>query len=114
MTRAGAVAQRHLTLFNECVHSGDFSALLAEFAQDAVLKFENVPGAGTLEFQGLQAITTAYEQQPPDDQIDSTAEAFEEGESIVVPFAWRADSSTGVMRLTYADGRLAQMVVIFD
>ncbi|TYK51446.1 nuclear transport factor 2 family protein [Actinomadura decatromicini] len=103
-----------MALFNECVSNGDFSALLAEFAPDAVVKFENVPGAGTLEFQGLRAITKAYERQPPDDKIDLTTEAFEDGESIVVPFAWRADGSTGVMRLTYADGRLAQMVVIFD
>lgn len=113
MTTARESAERHVALFNECVRAEDFGLLLAEFTPDARVRFENVPGAGVLEFRGIQAIAAAYEQQPPDDQIDIAADPFEENGTLVVPFAWRADRSLGTMRLEYASGQLARMVVVF-
>jgi hypothetical protein len=113
MTQAAAIAQHHVWLFNQCVQTADFTLLLAEFSSDAQVRFENVPGAGLLEFHGLPAITAAYQQQPPDDQIVVTAEPFTEDDTIVVPFAWRTDNSPGTMRLTYTAGQLDRMVVVF-
>src|SRR5580658_8485554 len=56
--------------FNDGVSSGDFSRHLARFTDDAVMRFENLPAAGDLEFAGRQAYTAAYAERPADDQIE--------------------------------------------
>jgi len=73
----------------------------------------NVPGAGTLEFVGREAYTDAYAQRPPDDQIDVTGQISGEGDTVVIPFAWRRDGARGEMRVTRRDGRISRMVVVF-
>jgi hypothetical protein len=86
---------------------------MKRFADDALMRFENVPGAGTLEFAGRPAIAAAYEQQPPDDQVDPAGPAREEDGAVVIPFAWRRDGAPGMMRLTVSDDRISRIVVTF-
>jgi hypothetical protein len=122
-TEAAVLAAHHVSEFNDAIAAKNFSEFLRLFTDDAVIRFENVPGAGQLEFAGREAYTKAYADQPPDDQIDISglAEPDEDGSGIVVPFAWRRDHSPGTMRLTYTqredddlDSRLVtRMTVIF-
>jgi ketosteroid isomerase-like protein len=101
---AAILAARHVAAFNDAVEAGDFTEFLLLFTDDAVVRFENVPGAGTLEFVGRDAYTRAYRERPPDDQIDIAGTAVAEGNSVTVPFTWRRSRSPGTMRLTFTGG----------
>jgi hypothetical protein len=105
-TEAAVLAAHHVTQFNDAVAAKNFSEFLCLFTDDAVIRFENVPVAGQLEFAGREAYTKAYAEQPPDDQIDicGLAEPDEDGNGVVVPFAWRRDRGQGTLRLTYTQG----------
>jgi hypothetical protein len=58
--------ESHVARFNEGVRSGDWEPMLAHFADDAELRFENVPAG---PFVGLEEIRRGYVAQPPDDEI---------------------------------------------
>jgi hypothetical protein len=102
--QAAALASRHVTEFNDAVEARAFGMFLTLFSDDAVIRFENVPAAGTLEFAGRDAYTSAYQQQPPDDQIDISGPVSPDGLSVTVPFTWRRDKEPGTMRLSYRPG----------
>ena len=100
--------------FNAAVGSGDYAPLLSRFTDHAVLRFENVPPkAATIEFAGRQAIADAYQQNPPDDQIDLTGEPIDRGEHLIVGFAWRRDQSPGVLDFVRTGGLVSALTVIF-
>jgi hypothetical protein len=101
---AAAIASRHVTDFNDAVQAREFGGFLTLFTDGAVIRFENVPGAGTLEFAGRDAYTTAYLQQPPDDLIDIAGPVSVQDNAVTVPFRWRRDKARGTMRLTYRPG----------
>lgn len=112
--RVLAFVTGHVATFNAASASGDFSALLGQFTDDAVVRFENVPGAGVLEYAGREAYTAAYATSPPTDQIDVIGDPREEEGAIVVNFVWRDARSPGVMRLTVNDDELiTHMLVAF-
>lgn len=113
VSEAAELADRHVAAFNDAVVTGDFTGFLTGFHDDAVIRFENVPQAGLMEFAGRPAYTAAYQQQPPDDQIDVTAPPQDEDGTLVIPFAWRRDGARGTMRLQLLDGRIARMTVTF-
>jgi hypothetical protein len=121
-TEAAILAARHVSAFNDAVAACNYLQFLSLFTDDAVIRFENVPGAGELEYAGREACAKAYKDQPPDDQIDICGSAKPDGNGLVVPFAWRRDGKQGTLRLAYAkndagslDKRLvARMSVIFD
>jgi len=113
MTTLDEFALDHAAAFNDAVARGRFDDFLTRFSDDAVVRFENLPGAGTLEFDGLAAIAEAYREQPPDDQIDIAGEPRDEGGTIVIRFEWRRDGSPGVMRITRAGGQITRMTVVF-
>ncbi len=107
-------AVRHVAAFNRAVETGDFASFLTRFADDAVIRFENVPGAvGVLEFAGRAAYTAAYADQPPDDQIDIVGSVRQEKDVIVISFAWRSDGGPGIMRAVVSAGLIAGMSVQF-
>jgi hypothetical protein len=110
---ATAVARAHVAAFNAAVAAGDYADFLRGFADEALVRFENVPGVGVLEFAGRAAYTAAYEQRPPDDQIDMTGPASCDGEQLVIPFAWRLDAAAGTIRLTRSGGLVTEMIVRF-
>jgi steroid Delta-isomerase len=101
---AAVLVAHHVAEFNDAVAAGSFFQFLTLFADDAVVRFENVPGAGTLEFAGREDYTRAYNEQPPDDKIDIAGLVFVDGDEAVVPFTWRQDEAPGTMRLRYAAG----------
>ncbi len=103
----------HVAAFNSAVERGDFGAFRTRFADDAVIRFENVPGAGPLEFAGRAAYTAAYADQPSGDQIVAAAARREDG-AIVVPFGWRRDGGRGTMCMIVSAGLIARMTVQFD
>ncbi len=60
------LVESHVRAFNDGVRTGDWEPMLARFADDAELRFENVPAG---PFGGLDEIRHAYREQPPDDEI---------------------------------------------
>ena len=106
-------AADHVASFNAAVASGSFDAFLDRFSDQAVVRFENVPRAGTLEFAGDLAIAEAYRTQPPDDQIELDGTVERSGDDVMIPFVWRRDRSPGLMRLRVEHGLIRRMTVIF-
>jgi mannose-6-phosphate isomerase-like protein (cupin superfamily) len=114
MSWVPSFAADYVATFNTAVGTGDFSSLLARWTDDAVMRFENVPPTGgTLEFTGRPAYTSAYQENPPDDQIDLAGEPTEENGCVIVGFTWRRGQAPGVMRLTVADGLISNVLVTF-
>jgi hypothetical protein len=113
MSAASDCADRHVAAFNDAVASGDFGDFLDRFDDAAVIRFENVPSAGVLEFAGRPAYAEAYARMPPDDQIDIAGPPREDDGAVVIPFAWRRDGSRGTMRLALANGSITRMTVTF-
>ena len=101
---AAVLAARHVAEFNDAVAARNFAQFLGLFSDDAVIRFENVPGAGSLEFAGRDAYTRAYAEQPPDDKIDISGAVSVDGDAAVVPFVWRRDQAPGTMRLRFTAG----------
>ena len=101
---AAVLAAKHVAEFNDAVAAESFAQFLCLFADDAVIRFENVPGAGTLEYAGRDAYSKAYGEHPPDDKIDISAPVTVDGEEAVVPFEWQHDHAPGTMRLTFTAG----------
>jgi len=119
---AAILTARQVAAFNVAVEAGDFTDYLALFADDAVITFENVPGAGELKYAGRDAYAHAYATQPPRDKIDITATARCQGDEVIVPFVWRREGETGTLQMTFTSGttddideRLVKaMTVTFD
>jgi hypothetical protein len=107
-------AEQHVAAFNAAVMAGDFAAFLDGFTDDAVIRFENVPGAGSLEYSGRPAYQAAYAEQPPDDQLEIAGMVEHQGSDVIIPFAWRRDpGSRGIMRLTRRDEGISKLTVTF-
>ena len=101
--------QEHFRLFNEAVRAKDWTAFLATFAPDAVMRFENVPAG---PYQGIAAITAAYQENPPDDTMTLLSDD-RDGAGDVVKFGWDA-GGRGTMRLDWRDGKVSALKVAFD
>jgi ketosteroid isomerase-like protein len=103
-TDAAILAARHVSVFNAAVAARNFSTYLGLFTDDAVVRFENVPGQGLLEYSGRDEYTKAYKEQPPDDKIDISGTPEVHGQTIVVPGVWRRDGDHLSVRITYTTG----------
>lgn len=104
--------EHHVELFNEGVRTGDFTAMLVQFTDDAELVFEGVPVG---PFAGKPAIAEAYATNPPDDEIDIVS--VEEAEhEIIARYAWRADGGrpAGRMVITPRGDQIARLLVTFE
>jgi hypothetical protein len=103
--------ESHVTRFNEGVRSGDWEPMLARFADDAELRFENVPAG---PFVGLDEIRRAYREQPPDDEIRLLGiQDDDEDGRVTAGFAW-ARGGTGRLVLEHERGAVTRLVVVFD
>jgi ketosteroid isomerase-like protein len=102
----------HVERFNAAVRSGAWERMTGYFADDAELRFEGVPVG---PFEGREAITRAYREQPPDDEV-RLLEVATVGEEAVADYAWAAEPErrAGELRLTERDGRIASFVVTFS
>jgi hypothetical protein len=99
------LASDHVHRFNSGVTTGDFSAFVASFAEDATMSFEGTPAG---PYVGRAAIEEAYRTSPPDDTISIVAVRPTGALSATVEYAWRGDPGrTGGMSLTWRpDGRV--------
>jgi hypothetical protein len=103
--------ESHVARFNEGVRSGDWEPMLAPFADDADLQFENVPAG---PFVGLDAIRRGYLEQPPDDQIQLLGIQDDRDDNrVTAAFAWTR-GGTGRLVLEHDRGAITRLVVIFD
>jgi SnoaL-like protein len=103
--------ESHVARFNEGVRTGDWEPMLARFADDAELRFENVPAG---PFSGREEIRRAYREQPPDDEIRLLGiQDEEEAKRVTAAFAWTR-GGTGRLALEHERGAIARLVVIFD
>jgi hypothetical protein len=105
-----ALMETHVRAFNDGVRSGDWDAMLARFADDAELRFENVPAG---PFVGLDAIRGAYREQPPDDEIRLLGIQENDEHTVVAAFAW-ARGGTGRLVLVHDRGLVTRLTVVFD
>jgi hypothetical protein len=101
--------EAHVRAFNHGVRTGEWEPMLAPFADDAELHFENVPVG---PFVGLDAIRRAYREQPPDDELALLGIQAEE-DRVTAAFAWRR-GGTGRMVLELDGGAVTRLTVVFD
>jgi SnoaL-like domain len=106
-----ALLAEHVSRFNDGVRSGNFGRFVELFAEDAELSFEGVPVGS---FSGRAAITAAYHEWPPDDEI-RVLEVSEVGSRLVADYAWLAAPGVraGEMRIDHDAGLIRQLVVTF-
>jgi RimJ/RimL family protein N-acetyltransferase len=97
---------------NECVRTGDWSALASWFSEDAELVFEGVPVG---PFVGREAIAAAYAERPPDDQVQTFRVTETDGQ-VSALYGWLATPShvSGRMVVAAADGRIRRLRVTFE
>ena len=96
-------------LFNEAVRSQDWTAFLATFTPEAVMRFNGVPVGPYL---GLDQIARAYAERPPSDTMRCVSDT-QDGDRDVVRFAWDAGGG-GTMRVSWRDGAVADLTIAFD
>src|SRR3954449_210325 len=121
--------ERHVRAFNAAVGDGDWSPMLARFAEDAELHFENAPAG---PFVGVDAIRQAYAGQPPAGPLGGVG-AFRQAQPaqpradriqllgiqendehhVAAAFAW-SKGGTGRMLLEHDRGAVTRLTVVFD
>lgn len=110
--QADGFLQSVVSAFNAGARSGDFSAFVDLFADDAVLEFEGINDYGP--FTGQAAIAAKFATDPPDDQIRVTRWKTH-GARIVAEFRWLdiPEASGGCLIITPREERIAHMTVAF-
>jgi hypothetical protein len=110
MSTAALLAE-HVRRLNDGVRTGDFGAMLEQFAPDAVLAFEGVPVG---PFEGRVAIAEVYREQLPDDEI-TVLDVEERPDDVVAGYAWNSEPArrAGELRLTVRDALIERLVVTF-
>ena len=101
--------EEHFRLFNEAVRGRDWTAFVATFTPDAVMRFDGVPVGPYL---GRDQIAQAYAERPPSDTMCCVSDT-RDGDDDVIRFAWDAGGG-GTMRLSWRDGAVADLTVTFD
>ncbi len=97
---------------NECVRTGDWEPFADWFTEDAELVFEGVPVG---PFNGRKAIASAYDAQPPDDEV-VIFRTEENGDEIVARYGWLREpgKQAGRMLVTPRDGKIEKLIVTFE
>ena len=102
-------AKAHVERFNRAVRDGNWADFAVTFADDAVMRFTNVPVG---PFEGRAAIERGYREQPPDDTMAIRSIEAVHSDTALVAFAWDADGP-GTMRITWTDGLVQELVITF-
>jgi len=102
--------ERQVRAFNAGVRTGDWEPMLVLFAEDAELRFENVPAG---PFVGIDEIRRGYREQPPDDEIALLGIQENDEHTVTAAFAW-SRGGTGRMELEHARGAIARLTIVFD
>jgi uncharacterized protein (TIGR02246 family) len=101
---------KHCALFNAAVRSGDFTRFVATFTPDAVMRFVGVPAG---PFEGRDAITEAYQAQPPTDTLTISSVERLAPDTALVRVAWDK-GGTGTMTVRWQGAEVADLTVSFD
>jgi steroid delta-isomerase len=104
-----ALLERHVELFNDAVRTGDYDPYLETFADNAVMRFDDIPVG---PFRGKSEIAEAYATQPPSDTIALIDMQKVGGDGVKAAFEWDA-GGTGQMFLRWDSGRLVEFVMVF-
>jgi thioesterase domain-containing protein len=102
-------ARAHVARFNRAVRDGNWTVFTDRFAEDATMRFTNVPVG---PFAGRDEILRGYLQQSPDDTMTIRSLAETGPDAVDVAFAWDA-SGTGTMRTRWVDGLVADLAITF-
>jgi steroid delta-isomerase len=102
----------YIAAHNEAVRSGDWSRFADWFTDDAEVRFDGVPVG---PFRGRDEIRRAYEERPPDDEVEIRA-VREEGERTIADYGWAADDGVraGELRLAWDGERVRDLVITFE
>jgi hypothetical protein len=65
--QAEALLERVVAAFNAAARTGDVTAFVDLFTDDAVMDFEGIPEEGP--FEGREAIAEKFRDDPPDDEV---------------------------------------------
>jgi steroid delta-isomerase len=105
-----ALLERHVEVFNDAVEADDYAPFLALFADDAVMRFEDVPLG---PFYGRPAIAEAYATQPPSDTM-ALIDLEEIGnDGVKASFEWD-EGGTGQMYLRWQNGKVVELSIAFS
>ncbi len=102
----------HVAAFNHGIETGDFEPMVQGFVPDGELIFVGAPAG---PFTGRHAISDAYRESPPDDEI-RVLEASVVGGEVVAAYGWARDegAKAGLLILTPYELKLRRLVVTFD
>jgi len=100
-----SLLEREVEAFNAGVRTGDWTALVELFADDAELEFVGIPVG---PFRGRAAIAEAYRTQPPDDEIV----LLDGGPR----YAWsrEPERAAGELHLEERDGAIVRLRVLYE
>lgn len=102
--------ERHVRSFNHAVETGEWEPMLARFADEAELHFENAPAG---PFVGIAAIRDAYAARPPDDTLLVLGIQENDDDEVVAGFAW-SRGGNGRMIIRHDGGTIRRLTVVFD
>jgi hypothetical protein len=102
--------ERHVELFNAAVSSGDYDPLLATFAEDAVMRFEDFPLG---PFVGRGAIAEACAIKPASDTVALIDMEVVGTDAVRAAFEWDAGGGTGRMFLRFAAAQVVEFAIAF-
>jgi ketosteroid isomerase-like protein len=96
---------------NEGVRTGDWSRFADWFTDDAEMHFEGAPVG---PFRGREEIQHAYEERPPDDEIE-IRNVRSDGNSTTADYGWRGEGGVraGELRLLWDGARVRDAVIRF-
>jgi RimJ/RimL family protein N-acetyltransferase/ketosteroid isomerase-like protein len=102
----------YISAHNDAVKSGDWRAFAQWFTDDAEVRFE---GASVGPFRGREEIRRAYEEQPPDDEVE-IRNVRANGDRTIADYGWAADGGirAGELRLTWDGELIRELVITFE
>jgi steroid delta-isomerase len=102
----------YIEAHNAAVRSGDWSGVVEWFADAAELRFE---GVAVGPFRGREEIRSAYESQPPDDEVE-IRNVRSEGDRTIADYGWKADDGVraGELRVLWDDDLIRELVITFE
>jgi len=102
----------YIDAHNAAVASGDWRTFASWFTDDAEVRFEGVPVG---PFRGRDEIARAYEERPPDDEVE-IRNVREEGNRTTADYGWRRDGGVraGELRLVWEGDSISELVITFE
>lgn len=102
----------YIAAHNAAVRSGDWYAFADWFTDDAEVRFEGVLVG---PFRGRDEIRRAYEERPPDDEVE-VRNVRDDGDRTTADYGWRGDAGVraGELRIAWEGDRIRELVITFE